>query len=322
MIGFLRRRKHNRLQKLLSAYIDGEASNSEVIEVEEHLSGCDECRIELDSLRATVGLLRGLPQFDVPRSFVLTEAPALIRQRPPIVWTARLATSAAALLLFALLMGDAFGILSQTEMLQDVSRAVTVELIVTPSGAPGLPGISGQVQRSEPSAATSAPAVTAVPQIASSAAEAPPMPNPTSQPPVLAAAPQAAQAAPTPAVAAMASGERLAETPAPEMMAAPAPATADDSSAIMSTAAAPEATVIPQPLEGKVANEGTAVAPEAEIQEQKALVQATPPDQAEEQESDGVVLPLRQLEIAMGALLAVLILATLWVARPRSGQPR
>ena len=89
MIGFLRRRKHNRLQELLSAYIDGEASNSEVIEVEEHLSGCDECRIELDSLRATVDLLRGLPQFDVPRSFVLTEAPTLVSQRPPIVWTVR-----------------------------------------------------------------------------------------------------------------------------------------------------------------------------------------------------------------------------------------
>lgn len=316
--------------------MDGEASNSEVIEVEEHLSGCDECRIELDSLRATVGLLRGLPQFDVPRSFVLTEAPAMIRQRPPIVWTARLATSAAALLLFALLMGDAFGILSQTGMLQIASTTMQVAPATATSGAPGqpdMPGLPGQATLPTPSAAKPASAATAVPQIASSAVEAPPMPNPTPQPPVqAAAAPVAPQAASAPAVAAMASGERLAETPAPEIMADAAPVAADDSSALTSTAAAPEAAVTPQPLEAKVAEETVlvtpeaaivvAVTPEAEIQEQKALVQATSFDLAEEQESGGVVLPLRQLEIAMGALLAVLILATLWVARPRSGQPR
>ena len=318
---------------MLSAYLDGEASNSEVIEVEEHLSGCDECRIELDSLRATVGLLRSLPQFDVPRSFVLTEAPTLVSQRPPIVWTARLATSAAALLLFALLMGDAFGILSQTEMLQEVSTTMQVAPAAAPSGAPGQPGIPGRAEQSAPSLAMTAPDATAVPQIASSGVEAPPMPNPTPQPPVqAAAAPVAPQAASAPAVAAMAPSERIAETPAPEIMADAAPAAADDSSAVMTTAAAPEAAEIPQPLEAKVDEETVvvtpeaaivvAVTPEAEIQEQKALVQATSLDQADEQESGGVVLPLRQLEIAMGALLAVLILATLWVARPRSGQPR
>ena len=171
VIGFFRRRKHNRLQELLSAYIDGEASNSEVTEVEEHLAGCGECRIELDSLRATVGLLRGLPQFDVPRSFVLTEAPAFVSQRPPpIVWTARLATSAAALLLFALLMGDAFGILSQTELAQEVNFAALQDA-PTPalSGMPGQTGIPGQA---ELSAAMPAPVATAVPQLASRAAEA------------------------------------------------------------------------------------------------------------------------------------------------------
>jgi len=137
---------------------------------------------------------------------------------------------------------------------------------------------------------------------------------------------------PTPVVAARAFGATPQETPAPEIMADAAPVAADDSSALTSTAAAPEAAEIPQPLEAKVAEETVlvtpeaaivvAVTPEAEIQEQKALVQSTPLDLAEEQESGGVVLPLRQLEIAMGALLAVLILATLWVARPRSGQPR
>lgn len=319
MFGFIRRRKHNRLQELLSAYIDGEASNSEVIEVEEHLSGCDECRAELDSLRATASLLRRLPQLDVPRSFVLTEAPAMVIQRPPsIVWSARLATSAAALLLVALLLGDTFGILSQTELAQEATRTLQVAPAPAPSGLPGQPGLPGQVEQS---ASVPAPAATAVPQLAARAAEAPPMPNPTPQPPVqAAAAPQAPQAASAPAAAMAPAGATPSETPAPEtMMAAAVPATADDSSTVMSSADAPEAAVTPQPLGEKVASEGVVVTPGPEIQLGGPFVQSNSPNQIEEQESDGVVLPLRQLEIAMGALLAVLILATLWIARPRSG---
>lgn len=343
VIGFLRRRKHNRLQELLSAYIDGEASNSEVIEVEEHLSGCDECRIELDSLRATVGLLRGLPQFDVPRSFILTEAPALVSQRPPpIVWTARLASSAAALLLLALLLGDAFGILSQTDLLREVSTTIQVELTATPSTASGQPGIPGQVQRSEPSLAIPAPAATALPQPASRAVTAPPTPNPTPQPPVqAAAAPEAPQAAPAPALAAMAPGATPSETPAPEMMVAAAPAAvaesdasisetpvpemmaaADDTTTVMSAAAVPEAATTPQPLEEKDADVGVVVTPQAAIEEPEEFILLGPVNFATEQESKGISLPLRQLEIAVGALLAVLVLATLWVARRRSTSSR
>ena len=346
VIGFLRRRKHNRLQDLLSSYIDGEVSDSEVIEVEEHLAGCDECRIELDSLRATVGLLAGLPQFDAPRSFALAEAPTLVRQTPPIVWTTRFATSIAALLLVALLLGDTLGILSQTELARETtvaSQAIApaealqaTPAASTPPGLPGLPGIPGQAEFSAPSAAIPASAPS---QLASRESEATPLPQPTA---VL----SAPQAAPAPVAAAMAPDtapsetpptERLAaapsvaaepsapisETPALEMLttAADAAPTADDSRAITSDAAVPEATVVLESEGEKVAasrtGEGSAT-PEPAIQVPEEFLVLGPVDLADEQESGGIALPLRQLEIGIGVLLAVLALATFWVARRRS----
>ena len=51
MIGILRSGRHSRLRDLLSAYIDGQVSESEALRIEEHLSGCDECRRELGTLR-------------------------------------------------------------------------------------------------------------------------------------------------------------------------------------------------------------------------------------------------------------------------------
>ena len=93
MFGLLASRRHARLRNLLSAYIDGEVTESEAARVEEHLSGCEECRPELDSLRSTVGLLRQLPELELPRSYTLSEAPsARLALASPVVWTARFAT--------------------------------------------------------------------------------------------------------------------------------------------------------------------------------------------------------------------------------------
>jgi predicted anti-sigma-YlaC factor YlaD len=49
---------HQRQQRALSAYVDGELQGAEVRHLEEHLSGCGECRLKLQDLERLKGLLR------------------------------------------------------------------------------------------------------------------------------------------------------------------------------------------------------------------------------------------------------------------------
>jgi anti-sigma factor RsiW len=49
---------HQRHQRALSAYVDGELRAAEVRHLEEHLSGCDECRLKLEDLERLKGVLR------------------------------------------------------------------------------------------------------------------------------------------------------------------------------------------------------------------------------------------------------------------------
>lgn len=44
----------------LSEYLDGEASEELCAEIERHMSGCEDCRIVVDTLRKTVLLYRDL----------------------------------------------------------------------------------------------------------------------------------------------------------------------------------------------------------------------------------------------------------------------
>jgi negative regulator of sigma E activity len=55
--------------ELLSAYIDGELSDSERERVERHLEHCEECRDELEELRQTAELVGSLPQQELPEGF-------------------------------------------------------------------------------------------------------------------------------------------------------------------------------------------------------------------------------------------------------------
>lgn len=250
MIGFLVNRRHNRLRDLLSAYIDGRVSEPESGQVEHHLAGCDECRLELDALRATVGLLRNLPELEVPRSFALTEAPASISPTPFVAWTPRIATAAASLILAVLLVGDALGVVTQS--------APTEEIV-----APMASSIS------VPEAAIPAAAAAAAPK-APVAAMAAPAPTPPQ-------APVAAMAAPA--------------------AAAPPDATAEE-----------RAVAVPPETEEEVAIAADESAPPLAIAEAPAAPTAA-------EETDGLELPLWQLEIAAGGLAAVLALAMFFLAR-------
>lgn len=121
MIEILVSRRHKRLRDLLSAYIDGEVNGSEAARVEEHLSGCEECRRELDTLRATVELMGQLPELAPQRSYMLSAAPEPVRPGWTVTWTARAATSLAGLLVAALVLSDAFGIVTQRDARETAS---------------------------------------------------------------------------------------------------------------------------------------------------------------------------------------------------------
>ena len=149
--------RHRRWQEKLSAYIDERLDPSGRQELERHLAECSSCQEELESLRATVALLRQMPQMPVPRSFRLTEAP-LPRTLP---WTVRYvaplryATAAAAVLFLAVALGD---VLLSPNGLIEPALAPVERQAATPSPAPiTAPALSA------PAAAPGAPDPTAVP---------------------------------------------------------------------------------------------------------------------------------------------------------------
>jgi predicted anti-sigma-YlaC factor YlaD len=49
----------------LSDYIDGEASEQLCVAIQKHISGCEKCRVVVDTLRMTVNLYRELPKTEL-----------------------------------------------------------------------------------------------------------------------------------------------------------------------------------------------------------------------------------------------------------------
>ena len=106
-----------------------------------HLAVCDRCRTEFDTLRGTVDLLRQLPELETPRSFALTESPLAVASRPRMAWTAGLAASAAGLLLVALLLGDLSGAVTQRKALGE-TPGVAAPLASTAEEAPAAVAVA------------------------------------------------------------------------------------------------------------------------------------------------------------------------------------
>ena len=162
--------RHSSLRALLSSYINGEASARQAKRLEQHLAGCEECRLELEALRATVGLIRELPELQVPRSFSLVSPPVAARVPLRLAWATGIATSLAALLVVALLAGDTLGILNQTTQIGQTPAAVS--LAAAPAAAAPAP------EAPAPAAAQAAPApeaaVAALPAPRMAAAAVPP----------------------------------------------------------------------------------------------------------------------------------------------------
>ena len=132
----LDRFRYGRARTLLSSYIDGELSERERRRVERHLSGCAECRAELESLRLTVELVRGLPEVEPSRSFTLSSAPEAERGGFGWIANTRMAAVVAAVLLVAILAGLA-GLLRVNPQVEraDMELAPAVAPAVAPMPA-------------------------------------------------------------------------------------------------------------------------------------------------------------------------------------------
>jgi len=105
---FKRKSECQRVQGMLSPYIDGQLGPSDKEGMESHLEGCQACRRELKSLRATVNLLHRVTMVSPPRSFAIAKAAP--KPLPAAVWSfgvLRVTTAVAALLLVFIFAGDA-----------------------------------------------------------------------------------------------------------------------------------------------------------------------------------------------------------------------
>ncbi|MFQ5987830.1 MAG: anti-sigma factor family protein [Dehalococcoidia bacterium] len=102
---FKRKSECQKIQGMLSPYIDGRLTSSERERMESHIEGCEACRWELESLEATVNLLHRVAMVWPPRSFALAEVAP--KRRPAAFGTLRAATAVAVLLLAFLFLGDA-----------------------------------------------------------------------------------------------------------------------------------------------------------------------------------------------------------------------
>ena len=318
MIGILENRRHSRLKDLLSAYIDGQVSESEAIRVEEHLSGCDECRRELGTLRATVELLGQLPEIAPQRAYTLSAPPEPAGRGWPVTWTARAATSLAGLLVVALLLGDAFGIVMQ----QDVRETASLPA-VAPAAASREIEREVVVEREVIKEVVKETAVEAVvekevvTEMAPVAEMAVPAPREVDEAVVVemevvkeVEAPVAEMAAPAP----MAAPVTAAAAPAQAM----APPT-DVAQAEAPTAASPEAAERGVQVELKRESEVKATPDDDGALETPVpvapAVSAPAEDAAAPEADDGLALPLWQVEVAAAALFLALVLGMVWSAR-------
>ena len=296
-------REDRRREQLLSAYVDGEVTAEEAREVEELLASSGDARRELAELQATVDLVRGLPDLELPRSFALDAAP---KKRWTLWWptvrTTGLATSVATMLLVGLVAGDMLDVLVQTQTMYDEEYA----------------------SDSEPAVAATAPAP--APESAAAAAmDAPASPEPEAA--VMKSVAGQDESVPVPAAPA-AAAPRMAKV---ESSDEPAAAMQQDTTEEAPQASAAETSEEPLVAMKQVAEEEASQTFEAQSSEeptvakQQAMQQDAPVPSEEVQvdevfddpEGDRITLPLVELQIGAALVAVALGGATLVAVRRR-----
>jgi Putative zinc-finger len=90
--------EHERVEALLSTYLDGRTSQAERAFIEQHVKSCESCTRSLATLRATVAAVREMPRIRAPRSFALPRSMA--RQPRTVPWAYPLLRTATAIATF------------------------------------------------------------------------------------------------------------------------------------------------------------------------------------------------------------------------------
>jgi hypothetical protein len=289
----------------LSAFIDGELSADERSSAGAHLSTCQKCQDELQSLRATTTLMRSLPEIRPARSFQLgPEYAEQARGAAGSNWLSRMlelmpalraATAAVALLLVVVVAGD---VLTNTD---GGNQAQEQSAVTTNSTSTTL------AQGFAPTVAipTNTPSDTIMME-----SEAPTEP-----------ASQSDNAAPAGAAAEKESTEASEESAAQEDTQVSAAQAEDSGEADESRAAEPESTENPAPSLGAPApTETVTSSPTVEPTATATAVPtstATPVPSKASGTSNGDVSNWRIAEIALGLLLAWLIVTLVGLRRFR-----
>jgi anti-sigma factor RsiW len=303
--------RHDRLRTLLSSYVDGEVSPAEAARVESHLSGCDECQRDLDNMRATVGLLGAMPELELPRSFLLTAEPEPVHRNWTIPWGGALATAAAAAVFLALIAGGMTGVFEQTGLdargdaasiavtAPEAEMAVAADTAAAPVTASAAEAPvsafavetevtleSAQVEGSDDSASDAADAGEVVAAVAAPAPVAATSDEPAAESAVVDESIDVEEAL---AKDIPVSDDESAAAPAPALT-AEAPVSSDDS--LASDDAEPQQLTFGTTDDDLAAGDGEASGNGAE-------------------DDTAISLPLWQLQIATGALLALVLAATI-----------
>ena len=113
MIGLIR---HRRAARLLSSYIDGQVTPAERGAVEKHLGTCDGCTDELAELIRTASLMSGLSVLEPASSYALSSQPGSVPSDRPsfALWAPGIAAAACAVFLAVVVSGQAAGLLVQS----------------------------------------------------------------------------------------------------------------------------------------------------------------------------------------------------------------
>lgn len=340
MIGFIEKRKHDKLRTLLSSFADDEVSEGERRDVETHLAQCTECAAELASIRGMSQLMGRLPEIALPRSFRLTQAPAPSHKPAYGVWTGTFATAAAAVLLVFLLVGDAMGLVTQSPVQLERSQRQESSAPAAPM-APAAAPAPGDMQRSS---AEPAMALESAPSAAASSAAAPMAPAPELAPASAIEettspaggsheADSSSEPEPAAAVVAPTTAMTIDATPTAEIGIAttmglaaiepePAPSVAEtdmakaESSLQQSDAPKESLSFATSQPEQASAPVGTGL-PELGSDGAGAARGSTINQNSSEEETAGLSLPVRQLQVASAAVLVVLLTTTIAVYRRR-----